>query len=91
MGLDNLRKLPVKLDPNDHGYSTKTAEEEQLELERAMKKAPAVSNPLLRACPSCGARKGQRCRTVSKNKPKPLTRSSPIVHATRLQGTTDAA
>lgn len=87
----SLRRLPVQLDPLDHGYGTAAADDQPTV------KRPRVSDPLLRACPSCGARKGQKCRWAlparrpgaKKSKQKQL--NTRVVHAARLEGTTTDA
>lgn len=97
MGLDNLRKLPVKLDPLDHGYGTAAADDQP------KVKRPRGGDPLLRSCPACGARKGQHCRWAVFTRPVGLKRggkkskrkqqqlNTRVVHAARLERTTDAA
>lgn len=47
------------------------------------------SDPLLRPCPACGARRGKGCQVVGNNS-KLIARASRLVHADRLGGTSDA-
>lgn len=54
------------------------------------KRAPKVSDPLLRDCPACGVAAGKGCNAITKNgEPLPmLPRASRLVHADRLEGGT---
>lgn len=88
--MTNLRRMRVKPDPNDHGYGNDTPPDD----ERPAAKKPLVIDPWSRPCAVCGARKGKPCKWVvlarTVGKKSKLGNVSRIVHATRLEGTTDA-